>query len=87
MSEGREIIEAAQWQQRNDKRVPILDMNFDPPRVVRYVGWQPCIRGGLKFFSHDVALIRMCVLREDGRKTEVHTSNNPSLSINHAVQK
>lgn len=31
MSEGRDIIEPAQWPQRNDKRVPVLDMNFDPP--------------------------------------------------------
>ena len=55
MSEGRDIIEPAQWPQRNDKRVPVLDMNFDPPRVVRYVGWRPCTCCGRKFFSRDVA--------------------------------
>ena len=41
MSEGRDIIEPAQWPQRNDKREPVLDPNTDPPRVVRYVGWRP----------------------------------------------
>lgn len=41
MSEGRDIIEPAQWHQRDDRRVPVLDRNYDPPRVVRYVGWRP----------------------------------------------
>ena len=70
MSEGREIIEPAQWPQRNDKRVPVLDMNFDPPRVVRYVGWCPCTCCGKKFFSRDVAGVRMCLPCKDGTRRE-----------------
>ena len=70
MSEGRDIIEPAQWPQRNDKRVPVLGTNFDPPRVVRYVGWRPCTCCGKKFFSRDVAGVRMCLPCKDGTRRE-----------------
>ena len=30
MSEGRDIIEPAQWPQRDDRRVPVLDTNNQP---------------------------------------------------------
>ena len=70
MSEGRDIIEPAQWPQRNDKRVPVLDMNFDPPRVVRYVGWRPCTCCGKKIVSRDVAGVRMCLPCKDGTRRE-----------------
>jgi len=40
MSERHDIIEPAQWHQRDDKREPVLDRNYDSPRVVRYIGWR-----------------------------------------------
>ena len=58
MSEGRDIIEPAQWHQHDDRRVPVLDPNTDPPRVVRYVGWRPCLLCGYKSFSSKDASIR-----------------------------
>ena len=65
MSEGRDIIEPAQWHQRDDMRGRVLDHNYDPPRVVRYVGWRPCIRCGRKFCSSDVAEVRICIACKD----------------------
>lgn len=70
MDEGRDIIEPAQWHPADDKRVPVLDRNCDPPRVVRYVGWRACIRCGRKFFSRDVAGVRMCLPCKDGSRIE-----------------
>lgn len=31
MKEGRDIVEPAQWQPADDKRVPVLDPNANPP--------------------------------------------------------
>ena len=42
------------------RREPVLDVVFDPPRVVRHVGWKKCMRCGKWFFSEDVARLRMC---------------------------
>ena len=42
------------------RREPVLDVVFDPPRVVRHIGWAKCIRCGKWFFSEDVARLRMC---------------------------
>lgn len=67
---GLDIVEPDQWDPADDRRVPVLDRNYDPPRVVRYVGWRPCIRCGRKFFSRDVAGVRMCLPCKDGRKVE-----------------
>jgi hypothetical protein len=68
MSEERDIIEPAQWQQRDGRREPVLDRNYDLSGVVRYVGWRPCITEGRKFFSRDVAGVRMCLPYKDGRR-------------------
>lgn len=70
MSEGRDIIEPAMRHPADDRREPVLDRNYDPPRVVRYVGWRPCLRCGRKFFSRDVAGVRMCIPCKDGRRVE-----------------
>ena len=70
MSEGRDIIEPAQWPQRNDKRVPVLDMNFDPPRVDCDVGGLPCPCCGKKFFSRAAAGVRMRLPCNDGTRRE-----------------
>jgi hypothetical protein len=59
---GREILEPSQWpDDGGTRRVEVLDPNFDPPRVVRRVGWRPrmrCCR--FFFFSQDVQRLRLC---------------------------
>lgn len=42
------------------RREPVLDHDHDPPRVVRRVGWQRCIRCRRPFWSDDVVRLRMC---------------------------
>lgn len=42
------------------RREPVMDMDTDPPRIVRYVGWKKCMRCGKWFFSEDVTRLRMC---------------------------
>ena len=59
---GRELIEPVRWP--NDggaRRIPVMDTNFDPPRLVRRVGWLRCVCCGRPHFSEDVARARMCV--------------------------
>lgn len=43
------------------RREAVLDTDHNPPRVVRFVGWQPCMRCRRQYFSPDVARVRMCV--------------------------
>lgn len=42
------------------RREPELDMDYNPPRVVRSVGWRCCMRCAKPFFSSDVLAIRIC---------------------------
>lgn len=59
---ARPLIEPGQWP--NDggaRRAPVLDPNFDPPRVVRRVGWLRCMCCARPHFSEDVARARMCL--------------------------
>ena len=42
------------------RREPVMDMDTDPPRIGRYVGWKKCMRCGKWFFSEDVTRLRMC---------------------------
>jgi len=42
------------------RREPVLDYDHSPPRVVRRVGWQRCIKCSRRFFSDDVRAVRMC---------------------------
>ncbi len=70
MDEGRDIVEPVYWPQRDDRREPVLDPNYDPPRVIRYVGWRPCTCCGHKFFSRDVAGVRLCGPCKDGTRRE-----------------
>lgn len=58
--EGRDIVEPRKWSPPDDKRVPVLDRNCNPPRVIRYVGWRECVCCDHKFFSTDVQRVRMC---------------------------
>lgn len=42
------------------RREPVLDHDFIPPRIVRRVGWQRCIRCRRPFWSEDVIRLRLC---------------------------
>ncbi len=42
------------------RRAPVMDPNFDPPRLVRRVGWLRCMTCGRPHFSEDVARVRLC---------------------------
>jgi hypothetical protein len=57
---GLDIVEPDQWHPADDRRVPVLDENVSPPRVVRYVGWRSCMKCSEQFFSRDIAGVRMC---------------------------
>lgn len=43
------------------RREPVLDHDVTPPRVVRRVGWQRCMRCRRPFWSDDVVRLRLCV--------------------------
>lgn len=38
MKEGRDIVEPVIWHPADDRRVPVLDENLRPARVVEYLG-------------------------------------------------
>ena len=42
------------------RREPVLDMDRNPPRVVRQVGWRCCMRCQRPFWSEDVVRLRIC---------------------------
>ena len=68
---GREIPEPSQWPDDGDlHRADVVDPNFNPPRLVRRVGWRPCMRCCRSYFSHDVQRLRLCGLRE-GRSDQL----------------
>ncbi|HEP9495763.1 TPA: hypothetical protein VDV68_002729 [Pseudomonas aeruginosa] len=59
---ARPLIEPERWP--NDggaRRAPVVDPNYDPPKVVRRVGWLRCMCCGRSHFSEDVARARMCL--------------------------
>ncbi len=60
---GREIAEPAPWPFDGDlaRRANVMDPNFDPPRLVRRVGWIRCLRCADPHFSPDVAGVRICL--------------------------
>lgn len=59
---GKLLVEPERWAfDGGARRAPVLDPNFNPPRVVRTVGWrQRCMTCGRPHWSDDVARIRMC---------------------------
>lgn len=58
---GIDIVEPEWFPLESEpKRVAVLDHNFNPPRVVRYVGWRRCMSCRSQFLSPDVVRIRMC---------------------------
>jgi hypothetical protein len=42
------------------RREPVLDMDRNPPRVVRFVGWRSCLKCSRPYWSEDVTRLRMC---------------------------
>ncbi|XWO45963.1 hypothetical protein JQR89_02530 [[Pseudomonas] boreopolis] len=59
---GRDVAEPSRWAFDGCvRRAPVVDTNFDPPRLVRRVGWVGCMTCGRPHWSDDVARARMCV--------------------------
>ncbi len=42
------------------RREAVLDADASPPRVVRKIGWQRCLKCRRPFFSEDVLRLRLC---------------------------
>lgn len=42
------------------RREPVLDADSRPPRVVRNMGWQRCMKCRRPFFSEDILRLRLC---------------------------
>lgn len=42
------------------RREPVYDVDHNPPRLIRRVGWQRCLRCSRQFFSDDVVGLRLC---------------------------
>lgn len=65
------IIEPNPWAFDNCiRREPVLDIDLDPPRVVRKVGWHRCLRCRKPFFSEDVQRLRLCNESSFGCRTD-----------------
>ncbi|MFT3761984.1 MAG: hypothetical protein QM761_05085 [Pseudoxanthomonas sp.] len=59
---ARPMIEPERWPNDDGaRRAPVMDPNYDPPKVVRQVGWLRCMCCGRFHFSEDVARARMCL--------------------------
>jgi len=59
---GKEIHEVRRWEFDGDlqRKVPVFDRNFAPPRLVRYAGWRPCLKCREPHFTPDISRIRLC---------------------------
>jgi hypothetical protein len=59
---GRPVEEPRAWDFDGDllRRADVVDRNYDPPRVLRRVGWRRCMRCARPQFSQDVVAIRLC---------------------------
>jgi hypothetical protein len=61
------FVEPSAWMNDHGvRREPVLDMDHNPPRVVRQVGWRTCMGCGRWFFSDDVSRLRLCESALDG---------------------
>lgn len=70
------FVEPPPWKYDGCKRrEPVLDMDRNPPRVVRKVGWQRCIACGSPFFSEDVVALRLCDGSTSCRNPKDHNMN------------
>lgn len=63
---GKDLIVPAPWRysEAPERRAAVIDPNFTPPRIVRYVGWRKCIGCGEMFFSEHLKRNRFCACRD-----------------------
>lgn len=55
------MIEPKRWDYDGCvRREQVLDADVRPPRVVRRMGWQRCLKCRRPFFSEDVLRLRLC---------------------------
>lgn len=55
------FVEPKQWDyDGGERREPVLDIDHNPARVVRKVGWRNCMACTNPFFSEDVVALRIC---------------------------
>lgn len=58
---AKPLIEPAHWPFNGySLRKSVLDPSFEPHRLVRRIGWRPCLRCKRPHFSDDVSRIRLC---------------------------
>lgn len=53
-----------------ERREAVLDTDHNPPRVVRRVGWQRCMKCRKPFWSDDVVRLRLCDGQDGGCRGE-----------------
>lgn len=64
------FVEPLPWPDDGGKRrEQVLDVDHNPPRVVRVVGWQRCMTCRKPFWSDDTRNVRMC---RDCKGTELY---------------
>lgn len=81
------MVEPDRWEFDGDmsRRVPVLDHNYDPPLVVRRVGWRRCLRCRRPMFSEDVVAIRSC-WHCGGLGSDPHGRRLPGLEYQHDIR-
>lgn len=58
---AKPLIEPQPWPfDGGVRRAQVLNPNFDPPRVIRKIGWLRCMACKRYHFSEDVARVRIC---------------------------
>lgn len=57
-----------------NRREPVIDQNDNPSRIVRYVGWQPCLKCRKRYFSRDCRSIRLCDPCKNGQPQQTLTA-------------
>ena len=78
---GKPLIEPTRWKYNGDMvaKAPVLDPDFTPARVIRYVGYRPCMKCKLPFWTEAVGRIRRCSdCGGAGLAPVFRTSNNRS---------
>jgi hypothetical protein len=64
------FVEPVPWpDDGGQRREKVLDVDHNPPRVVRVVGWQRCMTCRKPFWSDDTRHVRMC---RDCKGTELY---------------
>lgn len=58
---AKPLIEPKPWPfDGGTRRAQVLNPNFDPPRLIRKMGWARCMTCRRYHFSEDVARVRIC---------------------------